>query len=103
MICTAVILISFICLGAVLLLISSNYFNSEKTQKLERSVLNFSYSLSSTMKDAPADWKSVAQIKINEYSKNTGSNMLIVGSDGKTVLSSDLLEEYSPLKNMILR
>ncbi|MCR5122202.1 MAG: HAMP domain-containing histidine kinase [Ruminococcus sp.] len=100
LICTAVILISFICLGAVLLLISSNYFSSEKTQTLEKNVMNVSYSLSGTMKEMPSNWKTVGQIKINEYSKNGGSNLLIVGSDGKVVLSSELNEEYAPLKNL---
>ena len=101
LICTAVILISFICLGAVLLLISSNYFNSEKTQMLEKSVANFAQGIADSMRDKPASWKRSTQIKINEYGKNSGANMLVVGGDGKVVIASELNEQLAPLKNQV--
>ena len=101
LICTAVILISFICLGAVLLLISSNYFNSEKTQHLEKSALNLSHGLNELMLKKPSDWKGSAQIKINEYGKNAGTDMLVIGDDGKVVISSQLSEKLIPLKTKL--
>ena len=98
LICTAVILISFICLGAVLLLISSNYFNSEKTQMLEKSVVNIAKGISETMIDKPSGWKKSAQIKINEYAKNSGSNMLVLNGGGEVILTSEVNDTLNKLK-----
>ena len=98
LICTAVILISFICLGAVLLLISSNYFNSEKTQMLEKSVVNIAKGISETMIDKPSGWKKSTQIKINEYAKNSGSNMLVLDGDGEVILTSEVNDSLNKLK-----
>lgn len=99
LICTAVILISFICLGAVLLLISSNYFNSEKTTMLEKSAENLSRGLSELMLEKPGSWKNSAQIRTNEYGKNAGINMLVIGEDGKVVLTSELNNKFLSLKD----
>ena len=99
LICTAVILISFICLGAVLLLISSNYFNGEKTTMLEKSAENLSRGLSELMLEKPGSWKNSAQIRTNEYGKNAGINMIVIGEDGKVVLTSELNNKFLSLKD----
>lgn len=98
LICTAVILISFICLGAVLLLISSRYFNEEDQESLKKSVSNITNGISSVMISSPEEWKSTAQIKINEYSRNSGADMLVIAKDGSIVLSSTLSENIEKLK-----
>lgn len=100
LICTAVILISFICLGAVLLLISSNYFTGTKQKALERSLVNISQGITEEMKKNPGKWKKVAQIRIGEYSRNSGSDMLIVADDGTIVLNSPLSEANKELAGM---
>ncbi|MBR1723583.1 MAG: HAMP domain-containing histidine kinase [Ruminococcus sp.] len=110
-ICTAVILISFICLGAVLLLISSNFFNREKEETLEKAVGNITGGVAASMKSSPGEWRMVSQIKLNEYSNNARADIFIVDSTGAVVLSAassdasemlgnktlshDLLEQYS--------
>lgn len=86
-ICTAVILISFICLGAVLLLISSNFFNRQKEERLERSVMNISMTISSNMKATPGDWRLASQKALDEYSNNTGADIFVFDSTGTIVMS----------------
>ena len=59
-ICSAVILISFVCLGTVLLLVSSRYFIDEKKEpvgeKTPRLLLLYTQE---EMLAQPADWKKV--------------------------------------------
>ncbi len=109
-ICTAVILISFICLGAVLLLISSNFFNRQMEERLEHSVNNISMTLSSNMKNAPDDWRLGSQKALDEYANNVSADIMIFDAGGKVVmsaaqyniaetfkknaLSADILEQY---------
>lgn len=98
LICTAVILISFICLGAVLLLISSNYFNGKDRETLIKDVANVTDSISMIMISTPEEWKSASQIKINEYSRISGSDMLVIAQDGSIIISSSLSENIEGLK-----
>lgn len=95
LICTAVILISFICLGAVLLLISSHYFSGEKKSALQKSVKSISGSISQLMTDSPMDWKSKAEEQIDEYSINSNADILIFDSGENIILSSTLPEDMS--------
>ena len=97
LICTAVILISFIALGAVLLLISSNYFNGAKQRQLEKSVTNAAAGLSSEMKANPASWSAHADIRIGEYARNSDADMLLAASDGSVLLTSTLSDENKEL------
>ena len=99
LICTAVILISFIALGAVLLLISSNYFNGEREEGLKRSVNNITNGIASQMLANPDNWKSVAMIRINEYSKNSGADLLIFSGNGEVLINTALPEEIEFLKS----
>ena len=86
LICTAVILISFICLGAVLLLISSRYFNNEKEIALKKNMENLSAGIARTMKNTPDEWTKGIQISINEYAKNSESKILLFNSSGEIIL-----------------
>lgn len=102
LICTAVILISFICLGAVLLLISSNYFSGQNQEMIKKSVANITNSISNTMMSTPEKWKTPTQIKLNEYSKNSGTDMIVFSNDGSIVISSSLSEDIEGLKYRVL-
>ena len=86
-ICTAVILISFICLGAVLLLISSNFFDREKEERLERTVRNVSATISGNMKRDPQNWTIGSQKALSEYSNNADAYIFVFEMNGKAVLS----------------
>lgn len=95
LICTAVILISFICLGAVLLLISSHYFNDEKKLSLEKSVAGISQNIGEIMLESPMEWKAIAETEINEYSINAGADIIIFNSEGKIILTSTLTKDLT--------
>lgn len=97
LICTAVILISFICLGAVLLLISSQYFNNEKEIALKKNMENLSAGIARTMKNTPDEWTKGIQISINEYAKNSESKILLFNSSGEIILHSELDSKTSGL------
>lgn len=97
LICTAVILISFICLGAVLLLISSRYFNNEKEIALKKNMENLSAGIARTMKNTPDEWTKGIQISINEYAKNSESKILLFNSSGEIILHSELDSKTSGL------
>ena len=56
-ICSAVILISFVCLGTVLLLVSSRYFIDEKKSLLEKNTKALALYTQEEMLAQPADWK----------------------------------------------
>lgn len=94
-ICTAVILISFICLGAVLLLISSRYFTDLSKTNLESAAYELSQQLSAIMTDDPSGWRSRAESEIEGYSDEEQADILIISSDGSIVLStlSDALSD----------
>ncbi|SDA17770.1 Signal transduction histidine kinase [Ruminococcus sp. YE71] len=98
LICTAVILISFIALGAVLLLISSNYFNGEKEEKMKRCVGNVSNVIVGNLTSMPDEWTRVSQYAVNEYSKNTGCDLLLFSSDGSFIIGGEVSELCEPLK-----
>jgi signal transduction histidine kinase len=80
-------------LGAVLLLISSKYFDDENRTSSEKAVKAASDEIAEIMIDSPADWKEAAEEKINEYSMNTNSDMFILSSSGEVILTSPLSDE----------
>lgn len=87
-ICMAVILISFITLGAVLLLISSNYFMREQQQVLKGAISNLSDGVAFTMRSQPDEWRSFTKMRLNEYSKNSNVDLFILDSSGEVLISS---------------
>ncbi len=97
LICTAVILISFICLGAVLLLISSRYFNDRQKTVLEKNVADISKAVSKLMKDSPADWKANAKGELDRYAYTAGADLIIFDSDGNILVTSTLSEKMAGL------
>lgn len=101
LICTAVILISFICLGAVLLLISSNYFNRERKETLKNTVGNATQNIVNSMVSEPADWRSPTQTRLNEYANNYGADMFIISSDGTVLMYSAPSSVYVDLRSKV--
>lgn len=93
LICSAVILISFICLGAVLLLISSHYFTSERTELIEKSISNIVTTLKGDMLEAPDNWKFKADRIIKEYAINTNTDIILISSEGDVIIKSELSVE----------
>lgn len=100
LICTAVILISFICLGAVLLLISSRYFNAEKQTTIKNRISIAADEISLIMLENPDNWKSQASIKINEYSAAASSDVILFDSSGSIIVSSPLSKDLYDIYNV---
>ncbi len=80
--CTAVILISFICLGAVLLLVSSRYFIDEKKSLMIKNT----EALVAFSKDAidsdPSGWKDAVTTKMREYSLSSNADFIMCNKSG---------------------
>ncbi len=93
----AVILVSFICLGAVLLLISSYYFNNSSRSTLEGSITGLTTYISESMLEEPMSWKANVQDKISEYADNTGADYILFNSSGEIILSSDLADDLEEI------
>lgn len=89
-ICSAVILTSFVCLGAVLLLVSSQYFTGEKRDSLE-SNLTKALTEARTAFRKDNDWdgriKSVEKI-LKNYSAATNADFYVCSQDGEILISS---------------
>ncbi len=88
-ICSAVILISFICLGAVLLLVSSRYFLENKKNLLEKNVLSLAGATESVMLDTPSKWKESVADTINEYARGNNAEFILTDKNGSIILCSD--------------
>lgn len=88
MICSAVILISFICLGAVLLLVSSRYFIEEKKDLLEKNAKAASYRIQNTMQSTPAGWRSEVSQIIESLAVGSNTDFLLCDKNGKMILNS---------------
>ncbi len=93
LICTAVILISFICLGAVLLLISSRYFDDRRETVIENNVADISDEISRTMIESPVEWYTLTEKGLNGYSNTAGADIIITDSEGKILLKSAFSEQ----------
>ncbi len=97
-ICSAVILISFICLGAVLLLVSSRYFEGEKKDVMERSVRSLAEESRVVMTDSPSQWRESVSDGINEYSVGSDADFILINQSGSVIISPDYSSEYSDIK-----
>lgn len=97
LICTAVILISFICLGAVLLLVSSNYFLQEKKDMLEKNVLIISNNVEQKIKSSPSGWKKDTEWMIRELSMSSGEDIILCDKNGKVIAASGISGEFDSL------
>ena len=97
-ICSAVILISFICLGAVLLLVSSRYFLEEKKDLLEKNVLSLAEDSKSVMIASPSDWKERVTDKIKEYSMGCNADFILTDKNGGVLISSNYDGTYADVE-----
>lgn len=89
LICTAVILISFICLGAVLLLVSSQYFVSETKEELYASV-DKAVSMAQDTADIGSDeWKAHMNDKLSAISHGSANEVFITDTNGKILTYSE--------------
>ena len=98
-ICSAVILISFICLGAVLLLVSSRYFIDDRKALLKKNCEGAAHEISEVMLATPASWKVQAGEIIKEYAIGCNAHFVLADKDGmiidKTYGSDNVKAEVS--------
>ena len=81
-ICSAVILISFVCLGTVLLLVSSRYFIDEKKSLLEKNTKALALYTQEEMLAQPADWKKSVTDEMMQYSMACNADFILCDSTG---------------------
>ena len=86
---SAVILISFICLGAVLLLVSSRYFLQEKKDLLVRNTLTAANGITSLISESPTGWKETTAWSMRELATRSGIETLLCDKNGNIIASSD--------------
>lgn len=96
-ICSAVILISFICLGAVLLLVSSRYFMQEKKDLLERNNNAAVEAVSDLIKSSPTGWKETTVWSIKELASKSGMEFILCDKNGNIIASSGLAGQFLDL------
>lgn len=94
--CTAVILISFICLGAVLLLVSSRYFIDEKKSLMTKHTEALvSFTKDEIAKD-PSDWKQAVTTKMQEYSISSNADFLMCDKTGYIIYNTASASATNP-------
>lgn len=82
MICSAVILISFVCLGAVLLLVSSRYFIEDRKAILSKNCEGAAQEVGQAMVAAPSEWKETAAEIMKEYAMGCSAHFVLVDKNG---------------------
>lgn len=87
-ICSAVILISFCCLGAVLLLVSSRYFLEDKKDMLCKNAVSLSKHVQENMLERPDGWKEGLREEIEKFSISSGADFVLCSADGTIIESS---------------
>ncbi|SDB37833.1 Signal transduction histidine kinase [Ruminococcaceae bacterium FB2012] len=86
---SAVILISFICLGAVLLLVSSRYFLQEKKDLLDRNTQMIAEDITKMIEDSPTGWRKNAGQSMKDLASRNGIDILLCDKKGNVITSSD--------------
>ena len=86
---SAVILISFICLGAVLLLVSSRYFLQEKKDLLDRNTLTAADGVAQMIEKSPTGWRETTAWSMRELASRSGIDVILCDKNGKIIASSD--------------
>lgn len=97
-ICAAVILVSFVCLGAVLLLVSSQYFVGEKRDLISSNVSDACIESTEAMEILSQNNRGLSSIElmsngevydiIKSHAQSIGGEFVIADSEGKIILSS---------------
>ena len=103
-ICSAVILISFLCLGSVLLLVSSRYFIGEKKDLMTnnllkavddtQTVIKSTIEINNSIVDADGKylWVQTVSEILDAYSHSSNAEFFVTDKGGKIIASSDVLE-----------
>lgn len=86
--CSAVILISFLCLGAVLLLVSSQYFVGEKKDILFKNVRDAVVDTTTSMNVSKDSWQVELQPVYNSFAYATGADIFLTDAGGKILICS---------------
>lgn len=84
-ICSAVILISFCCLGTVLLLVSSRYFLDEKKSLMQKNATALALYTKDKMTQSPDEWLSDVKGELKVYSISSNADYILCSEDGYVV------------------
>ena len=87
-ICSAVILISFVCLGAVLMLVSSRYFIDDRKELLKKNCDSASFEIQNMMLDHPAGWKNGAEEILKDYAMGCNALFVLCDKNGSIISST---------------
>ena len=87
-ICSAVILISFCCLGTVLLLVSSRYFLDEKKSLMLKDARALASYTQEKMLAQPDVWREDVVAEMKTYAIGSNSDYLLCGDDGYVVAAT---------------
>ena len=94
--CTAVILISFICLGAVLLLVSSRYFIDEKKSLMIKNTEALVSFTQQRLEEDPAGWKDSVTTKMQEFSLSSNANFIMCNRAGFIIYNTSNSTDTDP-------
>lgn len=94
--CTAVILISFICLGAVLLLVSSRYFIDEKKNQMIKNTQALVEYTEQRLKQDASNWKDAVATKMQEYSISSSTDYIMCSSTGYIICNTASSQDSNP-------
>lgn len=95
-ICSAVILVSFCCLGTVLLLVSSRYFLDEKKSLMLKNAKALALFSSEQMVDDPEGWKQQVSQEFQNYSISCNADFLLCSDDGFVVVKTGTANDAIP-------
>lgn len=87
-ICSAVILVSFCCLGTVLLLVSSRYFIDEKKSLLLKNAKALASYTQEKMLEDPEDWRDDCAGEMKDYSISCNADFVLSDGEGYIVIST---------------
>ncbi|MBQ8108072.1 MAG: HAMP domain-containing histidine kinase [Ruminococcus sp.] len=87
-ICSAVILISFFCLGTVLLLVSSRYFLDEKKSLMLKDAKALALYSQEKMTESPDKWKKKVSDEFKEYAIGSNADYILCSADGYIIAAT---------------
>ena len=87
-ICSAVILISFFCLGTVLLLVSSRYFLDEKKSLMLKDAKALALYSQEKMTESPDKWKEKVSDEFKEYAIGSNADYILCSADGYIIAAT---------------
>lgn len=94
MICSAVILISFICLGAVLLLVSSRYFLQEKKDTLEKNAVTAADSIQVIITRSPTGWRGDVGRSLVSMAAGGSIDLILCDKTGRIIVDSSTVGRF---------